>query len=97
MAFDTPVAREYLGVDGIYAEPGDACSLAERLHQALDAACDPHGNGQRGRRLRQRAVQQFGWEPAGEQIAQIYARLRGEAPVVVGPNLARSSRKSEAL
>lgn len=97
VAFDTPVAREYLGADGIYAEPGDACSLAERLHQALDAAYNPHENGQRGRRLRQRAVQQFGWEPAGQQIVQIYARLRGEAPVAAGPNLARSSRKSEAL
>ena len=31
IAFDTPVAREYLGEDGIYALRGDSDSLAEKL------------------------------------------------------------------
>ncbi len=97
VAFDTPVAREYLGSDGIYAEPGNSSSLAECLHQALDDVDKSQHTNQRGHRLRQRAAQLFGWGPAGQQIAQLYARVRGEAPVAEGPILAHSSRKTEAL
>jgi hypothetical protein len=42
-------------------------------------------------------VQLFGWEPAGRQIAQLYAQVRGEATVSEAPVLAHSARKSEAL
>jgi glycosyltransferase involved in cell wall biosynthesis len=97
VAFDTPVAREYLGSDGIYAEPGNPGSLAECLQEALDEVDESPNCSQRGRRLRQRAVQLFGWEPAGQQIAQLYAQARGEATVSEAPVLAHSARKSEAL
>ncbi len=78
VAFDTPVAREYLALDGIYARPGDASSLAECLDSALPRADRVGPYASSGQRLRQRAVQSFGWEPAGRKIVQAYAKVRGE-------------------
>jgi glycosyltransferase involved in cell wall biosynthesis len=79
VAFDTPVAREYLALDGIYARPGDAGSLADCLDSALPGPGQAERYRQSGLRLRQRAAQSFGWEAAGRQIAQAYAFARGEA------------------
>jgi glycosyltransferase involved in cell wall biosynthesis len=79
VAFDTPVAREYLALDGIYAKPGDVNSLAQCLDSALPGPGPLDRYSQAGQRLRQRAVQAFGWESAGRQIVQVYARVRGEA------------------
>jgi glycosyltransferase involved in cell wall biosynthesis len=73
VAFDTPVAREYLGTDGLLARPGDAASLADCLTAALDI------NGLRGERLRQRAIQNFSWEVAGRQIVEAYRDLLGDS------------------
>jgi YD repeat-containing protein len=75
VAFDTPVAREYLGLDGLLAVRGDAASLADKLMAGLF----PDGGDQTGRelgqRLRQRAIQQFSWDSAGQMIVATYRGL----------------------
>lgn len=68
VAFDTPVAREYLGIHGLLAVRGDAESLAEQLLRALAAP-------ELGSALRQRAIQQFGWARVGQQITEAYTEL----------------------
>jgi len=68
VAFDTPVAREYLGVQGFLAERGNVESLAEQLLIALESP-------QTGMPLRRRAVQQFSWRAASETIVAAYAEL----------------------
>jgi len=76
VAFDTPVAREYLDADGLLATPGDAAALAEKLEAALfpqaEAADVP---AEMGRRLRQRAIRYFDWRQAGRVIVDAYTRL----------------------
>jgi len=71
-AFDTPVHREYLGEDGVYAPVGDAAALAAALRRLLT---DGHAAAARGARLRARALAQYTWEQAGIQIQRIYDRL----------------------
>ncbi len=68
VAFDTPVAREYLGAQGLLAERGNVESLAEKLLIALESP-------QTGIPLRQRAVQQFSWRAASETIVAAYTEL----------------------
>lgn len=91
VAFNTPVAREYLGADGLLAAPGDAADLAEKLEAALfppaDAAAAP---AEMGRRLRQRAIGHFDWRQAGQVIVEAYARLTAKPG-------SRSSARSVAL
>ena len=69
VAYDTPVAREYLGKDGLLARRGDVESLADMLLEALrpDAV-----NRARGDRLRARAVRYFDWRQAGQDIVSVY-------------------------
>jgi len=73
VAFDTPVAREYLGPDALLARRGDQAHLADLLLQALTAP-------ELGGALRQRAIDHFGWAQAGEAIVSAYAELTGNAP-----------------
>ena len=68
VAFETPVSREYLGDQGIYAEPGDPDSLAQALLRGLS---DP-ANGRRRDLLRQTAVDAYSWDSAAETILQAY-------------------------
>jgi len=68
-AFDTPVHREYLGEDGVYAPVGDAAALAAALRRLLT---DGHAAAARGARLRARALAKYTWEQAGTQIQRIY-------------------------
>lgn len=68
VAFDTPVAREYLGRYGLLAERGNVQSLAEKLLVAL-------GSPELGASLRQRAIQHFSWHAAGEAIVAAYTEL----------------------
>ena len=82
VAFDTPVAREYLGLDGLLAVRGDVESLAAKLHAAL--AFDNHAAREMGQRLRQRALQQFAWDQAGQMIVAAYRALierRSDGPI----------------
>ncbi|RME62866.1 MAG: glycosyltransferase family 1 protein [Caldilineae bacterium] len=76
VAFDTPVAREYLGLEGFLARRGDVASLAEQIEACLFPGEDVVAFRRRvGGRLRQRALQQFDWEQAGRQIVDLYERL----------------------
>ncbi len=80
VAFDTPVAREYLGPWGCFAAPG-AEGLAAALEQSLDSA-DPKTIGAR---LRERAIERYSWEQAGDRIELVYRlilrRVAQELPV----------------
>jgi glycosyltransferase involved in cell wall biosynthesis len=71
VAFDTPVSREYLGGEGIYAVPGESASLAQALLEALsDEANAP--NGSRRENLRQMALAGYSWDHAIEVILRAY-------------------------
>jgi glycosyltransferase involved in cell wall biosynthesis len=69
VTFDTPVAHEILGELGLYAQTGDARSLADQLERLLR---DESERRARGRALRERAVQEFSWWTAGQQILAVY-------------------------
>ncbi len=72
VAFDVPVSREFLGEFGVYAEPGDAASLARALQSLLS---DPQGAQAKGQALRKRAVENFSWANAGVKLMGIYQSL----------------------
>jgi len=71
VAFDTPVSREYLRDLGMYAPPGDVQGLAAALLALLD---DPNRAIVLGQSLRQRVLERYSWEWAGQQILDVYAR-----------------------
>lgn len=77
VAFDTPVAREYLAQDGLLAVRGDVESLADQLTTALfpDADAAPSIRTM-GDRLRRRVIQQYNWDQAGQVILDAYRSLR---------------------
>jgi glycosyltransferase involved in cell wall biosynthesis len=79
IAFDTPVSREYLGDQGIYAKPGDALSLAESL---LSALSEP-ANSQRRLRLRRVAVQDYSWDHAARTILRAYDSVCHPQPIMI--------------
>lgn len=72
VAFDTPVNREFLGDLGEYATLGDADDLAQAMARLLR---DEAGADERGRKLRERAVEHFSWGRTGERILDIYESL----------------------
>ncbi len=76
VAYDTPVAREYLGANGVFAERGDVDSLATKLQELLD---DPELGRRLGHNLRQRALLNFEWEQAALQILDAYDQLVGHS------------------
>lgn len=78
VAFDVPVAREYLGDLGLYAETGDAASLAECVCRLLERRRrDPDGLRELRRQLRVRARERFGWQPVGQVLNRLYAEILG--------------------
>ena len=79
VAFDTPVAREYLGQE-VYWPRGDVQSLAESLLACLFAS--PEQSDRMGQRLRQRAIKHFSWVQAGRQIVEAYREVVG-APSMI--------------
>lgn len=72
VAYDTQVAREYLGPAGRFAERGSVDSLLEHLLDLLDHPADAFAAGER---LRRRAIEQFEWQRAGLQIVDAYRYL----------------------
>jgi len=72
VSFDVPVSREYLDGLGMYAQPGDASSLAEALEAALT---DPARSQALGQRLRQRVVERYSWTAASQSIIDTYDRV----------------------
>ncbi len=78
VAFDTPVAWEFMGQEGYYARFGDAESLA---HWILYALHHPEESAERGRRLRARAVAHYSWKAAGPVLLELYRIVqRGPSP-----------------
>ncbi len=89
VAFNTPVAREYLGDAGLYATPGDVVQLAERLCEALFPSSQDAARMQSlGARLRERAMGKFSWDAAGREIVQVYEHVIHEH----APRLLRARR-----
>ncbi|MCY3657946.1 MAG: glycosyltransferase, partial [Caldilineaceae bacterium] len=78
VAFDVPVAREYLGNLGVYAETGSAAGLAECICRLLERhRRDPDGLRELRCQLRERAREQFGWQPVGQALNRLYAEILG--------------------
>jgi glycosyltransferase involved in cell wall biosynthesis len=75
VAFDTPVAREYLGTEGHLAVRGNVGSLADKILASLYPATTDKWNQEMGERLRQRAIQLFAWDQAGQMIVNTYREL----------------------
>jgi len=73
VAFDTPVSREYLGEEGIFAQPGDPLSLAQALLAGLSES--PEDRQQQGEKLRRMAVASFSLGRAAETIFQAYGMV----------------------
>jgi glycosyltransferase involved in cell wall biosynthesis len=72
VCFESPVNRELLGEDGIYAEPGSAEDLARCIEQAL---LDHDNLQQRGRQLRLRAREEHGWKSRASRLEGLYQCL----------------------
>jgi len=72
VTFHTPVAREILGDLGVYARPGDSTDLAQALAALVG---NPGLRAERGRLLRQRAIDAFSWRATGQRLADIYDAL----------------------
>jgi glycosyltransferase involved in cell wall biosynthesis len=70
VAFDTPVSREILADDGLYARRGDAADLAAKLTWALT---NREYAATLGTRARARAVAHFSWDAAAARFEAIYA------------------------
>ncbi len=68
VAFDTPVSREYLGDEGIYATPGDPASLAEALLKGLYDG----EHSDRGAILRRISQETYSWDRAAAIILHAY-------------------------
>ncbi len=77
VAFDTPVAREYLGSAGVYAERGSDESLAQKILSLLQ---DQDRAQRLGETLRLRAQEQYEWENAAAKIVEAYEVLLGIRP-----------------
>jgi glycosyltransferase involved in cell wall biosynthesis len=73
VAFDSPVAREFLGVEGSLVAP-DAEALAEALLHLLR---DPDERTRQGALLRRRAEEHFAWDVGAERIESVYDELLG--------------------
>jgi glycosyltransferase involved in cell wall biosynthesis len=88
VAFDTPVAREYLGSDGHLAVRGDVDSLADKILVSLFPKPTDVWTIEMGKRLRHRALQLFAWEQAGQMIVNTYRELierRASPKAVLAP------------
>lgn len=72
IASDIPVHREYLAHLGIYLVPGDSVSLAEAITRFFNNPDETHCLG---KKLRQRAMESFNWQKAGETISLTYEGL----------------------
>jgi glycosyltransferase involved in cell wall biosynthesis len=79
VTFETPVSREYLGDEGIYATPGDPVSLAQALAHGLS---DPD-NHRRSRALRRTVLHAYSWDCAADTILQAYAAVCHNKPTVI--------------
>lgn len=72
VATNTPVNREILGEDGVYADVDDPRSLADALLRVLR---DDELARALGDRLRRRAVAELSWDASGDAIVDLYRSL----------------------
>jgi glycosyltransferase involved in cell wall biosynthesis len=72
VATDTPVNREVLRGDGLYANVDDPRSLADVL---LEVLRNDELSKALGERLRRRAVAELSWEAGGKAIVDLYESL----------------------
>jgi glycosyltransferase involved in cell wall biosynthesis len=72
VAYDSAVHREYLGDSGVYAPSGDVDAFAKAIATLLHK---PERRYELGQQLRQRALQTYNWQTAGEQIVSLYKQL----------------------
>lgn len=72
VAFDHPVARDYLGDEGVYATPGDTDALARGIEELL---ADRAAAKAVGKNLRARAIEKFSWDTSARKIEAAYDAL----------------------
>jgi len=72
VATNTPINREVLRGDGLYADVDDPQSLADMLLKVLR---NDELSKMLGERLRRRAVAELSWEAGGEAIVDLYDSL----------------------
>ncbi|HZQ06450.1 MAG TPA: glycosyltransferase family 4 protein [Anaerolineae bacterium] len=81
VAFDTPVSRDYLGDDGVYAPIGDVDALACGIESLL---ADRAAAQALGKRLRARAIEKFSWDASARKIEIAYNSIL-KMPRVLDP------------
>lgn len=72
LVFDTPVNREILGDDGIYAAYGDAVDLAGKMEALLG---DGVRRAELSRAVRARVVREHSWDSRAARVMALYRRL----------------------
>lgn len=72
VAFDNPVARDYLDAEGVYAPPGDTDALARGIERLL---ADRAAAKVIGKNLRARAIEKFSWDASARKIEAAYDTL----------------------
>ena len=72
VAFDVPVAREFLDDLGTYARIGSPRDLARAIDGLLQ---NPEEAQHLGRELRRRAVDLFSWQENGKRLLSLYEQL----------------------
>jgi glycosyltransferase involved in cell wall biosynthesis len=72
VVFDTPVNREILGDDALYAKYGDVAELAGAIGRL---AGDRELREELAVAGRQRALREHSWEARGKQLMQIYKQI----------------------
>ena len=76
VAYDGPVAREILGLEGIYVPPGDIAGLAAACIALLE---DPGERERRGAALRARAVTEWSWSALASRLVEVYRDAGAES------------------
>ncbi|NOZ51446.1 MAG: glycosyltransferase family 4 protein [Chloroflexi bacterium] len=78
VATDTPVHRQYLGDNGLYAAQATAPALAQAIRLSLDQLTEQR---QQARLLRKRVQQHYTWQHAARQLDQVLQGLvKAQAP-----------------
>ncbi len=72
VAYDSVVHREYLADLGVYAPSGDVAAFSEAIVTLLH---QPQRGLELGQKLRQRAINTYSWQKAGECIVSLYKQL----------------------
>ncbi len=92
VAFDNPVARDYLDDDGVYAKSGDVDALARGIEPLLanrDVAKEL------GKKLRARALEKFSWDVSARKIEAAYDSLLATTPRVAKETPANAPRLTD--